>query len=196
VFHVEREPDPTRLASTLGRITRWIERPLTVRDPLRPAEVIVVPGARVRPDGTLSRSARERVHAAAGLHREGWAPLVLLSGGAPVSGFIEAAQMAEEAVRQGVPRAALILETNSRNSWENADFSATVLRRRRLTRAVVVTHGFHTRRIKRAFLRRGILVSAFPVPESWMHTFGGRQSLELLAREYISLAIYFTGGRK
>jgi uncharacterized SAM-binding protein YcdF (DUF218 family) len=172
-----------------------MERPLTVRDPLERAEVIVVPGARVRPDGSLSRSAVERVRVAARLHAEGWAPLVLLTGGAPDGPFVEARQMALEAERAGIPAGALLLETASRNSWENADFSATLLRRRRLTRAIVVTQAFHTRRIKRAFLRRGILAAAFPVPVSWIHL-GELDAFELLVREYVALAIDLAGGRR
>lgn len=166
-----------------------------MRDPLRPADVIVVPGARVHPDGVLSRSAFERVQAACALHAAGWAPLVLLTGGAPDGPFVEAEVMADEAERQGVPRGSLLLETFSQNSWENADFSATVLHRRRLTRAIVVTHAFHTRRMKRAFLRRGILATTFPVAESWMAT-GDPRALELLLREYLALWIDLTGGRR
>jgi len=179
----------------LGALARWIERPLTVRDPLAHAEVILVPGARVHPDGRLSRSASERVRTAAGLHAAGWAPLVLLTGGAPDGGPVEAEQMALEAERSGIPASALLLETASKNSWENADFSAVALHRRRLTRAIVVTHGFHTRRIKRALLRRGILATAFPVPDTWMHE-GDLRAFELLVREYVALAIDLTGGRK
>lgn len=179
----------------LGALARWMERPLTVRDPLVPAEVILVPGARIRRDGSLSRSAAERVQAAAILHREGWAPLVLFTGGAPDGGFVEAEQMAREGEKAGIPASALLLERASTNSWENADFSAVALHRRGLTRAILVTHGFHTRRVKRALLRRGILATAFPVPRSWMHG-GERKAFELLVREYIALAIDLTGGRK
>ena len=155
----------------------------------------MVAGARVRADGSLSRSAAERVRAAAELYRAGWAPLLLFTGGAPEGQHVEAEQMALEAERLGVPRAALLLESHSTNTWENADFSATLLRRRRLTRAIVVTHAFHTRRIKRAFLRRGILAQAFPLTGSWMDH-GGRDALEQLVREYVALGIDLTGGRR
>lgn len=195
VFHVEQGTDPSRLKASLGFLARWMQRPLTVRDPLEPAEAIVVPGARVRPDGRLSRSAVERVATAARLHAQGWAPLVLISGGKPEGTYVEAEQMALEAVRAGIPIDDLLLETSSTNSWENADFSAGVLRERRLTRVIVVTHAFHTRRIKRAFLRRGILARAFPVSASWMDA-GGPGAFELLVREYIALAIDLTGGRR
>ena len=154
-----------------------------------------MPGARVHPDGRLSRSARERVAGAAALHRAGWAPRVLLTGGNPDGPVNEADRMALEALRLGVPEAALLLEPLARNTWENADYSAAVLRRHRLTSAIVVTHPFHTRRVKRTLLRRGILVIARPIEGSWMEA-GGLRALELVLREYVALAVDLTGGRR
>ena len=194
-FHVERTDVAGPTGVLVERFVRWLEWPLTVRDVPSHAEVIVVPGARVHRDGSLSRSAAERVAAAAELYAEGWAPLILMTGGAPDGGPIEAARMASEAARLGVPERALLLEMDSNNSWENADLSAVILRRLRLTRAILVTHAFHTRRLKRAFLRRGILAQAWPVRTTWMQS-GDPRALEPIVREYVALGIDLLGGRR
>lgn len=178
-----------------ARLVRWLQGPLTVRDPLREAESILVPGARVHRDGRMSRSALERVRAGAALHLQGWAPTLLLVGGSPDGGHVEAEAMAAEALRMGVPADAIVLETYSTNTWENADYAAVILRGRRVTSTILVTHPFHTRRMKRALLRHGVLAIAHPIDVSWMSG-GDTQALRLVAREYIALGIDLLGGRR
>lgn len=191
VFHVERSP----LRLSLLALTALFEKPLTVRDRLHPVDAIVVLGARVQPGGRLSRSAAERVLCAVQLHQQGWAPVLLFTGGGAAELPAEADEMAAEALRLGVPGDALLVETSSRNTWENAAFSADVLRARKLRSAIVVTHAFHCRRTKRAFLRRGISALAHPVSSTWMRE-GDPRALELVLREYVALAIDLLGGRR
>jgi uncharacterized SAM-binding protein YcdF (DUF218 family) len=132
---------------------------------------------------------------ACALHGQGWAPWILLSGGGGRGKPIEAEQMAEEARRQGIGAHHLLLEPHATNTWENAEFSAALLRRRGLTTAIVVTHPFHTRRVLRALLRHGVLPRACPVPRSWMDR-GDRDALQLVLREYLALFVDLTGGRR
>jgi uncharacterized SAM-binding protein YcdF (DUF218 family) len=52
---------------------------------------------------------------------------------------------------KGVRPAAILLEKESRNTKQNAEFSVRLLRERHVTRAVIVTSWFHSRRALRCF---------------------------------------------
>src|SRR5262245_24563734 len=80
------------------------------------AEAIVVLGCKLRPGGVASAKLRRRVALGVQIYLAAAAPyLLLVGGGAPVA---EAAVMRELALAAGVPDAALICETRSRNTSE------------------------------------------------------------------------------
>src|SRR5207244_1888445 len=83
------------------------------------ADAIVVLGCRLFPGGRPSERLRRRVRLGVGLYREGVAPLIVMSGGGtgPVT---EAAVMHDLAQEAGTPETALLLEPESRNTFENA----------------------------------------------------------------------------
>lgn len=103
--------------------------------PLR-ADAIVVLGCSPRPNGRL----RRRVALGALLYKSGVAPLMLLSGG---TARAEAEAMREMALAAGVPEAALLLEPSSRNTAENALYTAQMLHARGLRRIVLVSDPEH-----------------------------------------------------
>lgn len=90
-------------------------------DPLKKADVILVLG---------SHDTRVAEHSAR-LFLEGWAPLIIFSGGfGRLTGDWkrpEAEMFAEIAERSGVPRDKMILETDSTNTGENIEFTKTLL---------------------------------------------------------------------
>ncbi|MEG1775248.1 MAG: YdcF family protein [Clostridia bacterium] len=83
---------------------------------------------------------------AAKLYQQGWAPLVMFSGGLGkgTEGFwgkSEAETFAERAMALGVPKDKLLLETRSTNTGENLRFSRQLLAERALApRKVIVVH--------------------------------------------------------
>lgn len=101
---------------------------------------------------TATLSALRAAHAAT-LYRDGFCPLLLFSGGVvgKSTGPSEAACMAGVARDLGVPEEAMLLETRSRNTFENAELSLALLRDRRLLadRATVllVSCPWHMRRV-------------------------------------------------
>ena len=114
-------------------------RPAALAEALRlprPAvtDVALVLGCPALADGTPSPCLRCRVHAALAAYRRGEVRAVLFSGGAAHNRFIEAAVMAREAERQGLPRAAILLEGESLTTWQNL----------RLSRRIMEVHGLHT----------------------------------------------------
>ena len=105
---------------------------------------------------TLSPLSLERIRYAAIVARATGLP-VLVSGGAPQGGVPEAALM-HAALEQefGVP--VRWVETQSRNTHENAVLSTATLRAAKITRVVLVTHAFDMRRATAEFAAQGINV--------------------------------------
>jgi uncharacterized SAM-binding protein YcdF (DUF218 family) len=130
------------------------------------AQAIVVLGGGLRRDAveyggdTLSMTSLERVRYAALLARETRLP-VLVTGGRVYGGRLEADVMQEVLEREySVP--VRWVESKSRNTHENALFSATLLHHDGIVRALVVCHGLDTRRIRREFSAAGLEVIPAP----------------------------------
>jgi uncharacterized SAM-binding protein YcdF (DUF218 family) len=115
------------------------------------ADAIVVLGCR------SSWRLRRRLELAIKLFREGAAPVLLLSGGG--SGVeSEAEIMRRTALTYGVPTAALLVETASRDTLGNACYSAALLLARDWRRIVLVTDRAHLPRAALLFRLAGFTV--------------------------------------
>lgn len=115
--------------------------------------------------------AGDRVVYATRLYREGLAEYVLLSGGNLdwVSNLTTPAEdMAELIVFFGVPESAIILETESRNTYENAIHSAEILESMDIDRVYLVTSAIHMPRAVLLFEAQGIQI--LPAPTDFLVT--------------------------
>ena len=100
------------------------------------------------------------------LYRLGRIDTILISGG---SGKIipgendlkEAEQLAKVFALAGVPQENIIIENRSRNTHENADFSANILRTMSINKVLLVTSAFHMTRSIKCFKKQGIEVTPF-----------------------------------
>jgi uncharacterized SAM-binding protein YcdF (DUF218 family) len=126
------------------------------------ADAIVVLGCRVLPSGTLTSVAARRAEAAANAYLAGTAPLVVASGGRRWGAQIEARAIGAALLRAGVPAEAIALELWSLTTFENAIYSAALLRRLGAARAAIVTCAWHMPRAIQNFAAAG--VEAFPLP--------------------------------
>lgn len=88
---------------------------------------------------------------------------VLLTGGRARSSDpqTEAALMQALLVKQGFR--GVYQESSSRNTWENAHFSAKILRAANIHKVILVSHAWHLRRAKLAFYRAGVDTIAYAV---------------------------------
>ena len=120
------------------------------------ADAIVVLGARVLPGGVPGGALRARVQRGVALWREGAAPLLVLSGGVGDHPPAEAEVMRALCLELGVPDEALLLEAHSRSTWDNARFTAALLRERGLGRVLLVTDPFHLFRARQHFWLQGV----------------------------------------
>ena len=114
-------------------------------------------GCRLAADDRPSERLRRRVARAVELYRAGAAPALVLSGGGtgPVS---EAESMRDLALAAGVPEGALLCESDSRNTVENAVNTARLLGQRGLGRVILVSDGTHLPRAALLFRLAGIEV--------------------------------------
>lgn len=124
-------------------------------------DALVVLGCPVTAGRLLPPAAR-RVARAAQAYRDGLAPYVVASGGGCWDGTVEADEFARELMAEGVPERALLLERHSRNTRQNAAFTAKLLRPLGLSRVGVVSCDWHLPRALLCFARAGL--DAHPVP--------------------------------
>jgi len=90
---------------------------------------------------------------------------ILVTGGALRAGeatIVFADVMKRALIRDGVPADAIWTERESRSTYENALYSARILRERGVGRVVLVTEAFHMLRAVRSFRRQGIDVVPAP----------------------------------
>lgn len=157
---------------------RWPERPLPV----------VVLGARVFPDGTPSRALVERVRVGAALLAEGRGTVLVCSGGG-AGPSPEAEVMATLARAAGVAAERLVLERESRSTFENARACAPLLAALGAREVLLVTCDFHLARATAQFRARGFRVWPVPSPRqlpTWVRAVAtGREVGALLRRPWL-----------
>ena len=129
------------------------------------AQAMVVLGGGVSPPSGKAAdinlgAAADRVWYAARLFHAGKAPLLLLSGGSDPQrhAFSEARAMAIFLQDLGVPVQALVLEEVSRNTAENAAFSAELLKARGIHHVLLVTSALHMPRALALFAAQDLQV--------------------------------------
>ena len=139
--------------------------PPVAADQLPSAQAIVVLGGAIAPAGAGRtfpdlNSAADRVWHGARLFHAAKAPVVLLSGGSDpaLSATSEAEAMRVLLRDLGIPDEAILLESRSRNTRENARFSAALLRVRGINEILLVTSALHMVRARARFEAEGLTV--------------------------------------
>ena len=110
--------------------------------------------------GALAR----RAEAAVRTYEARGATLVIACGGRSWGGLVEADELMRRLVAGGVPEASIVRERCSLDTRDNARFAAALLRRRGLSRVVVVTCSWHLPRAERAFRVAGLEVEGVGAP--------------------------------
>lgn len=150
---------------------------LAVGDPLAKTDIIVVLGG----DGP-PRAAR-----AVELWREGLAPRILVSGRG------DCLSIRDAMMAQGIGAGAISVECQSANTWENAEFSARLLKPMNIRRGAVVTSWFHSRRAFDCFATaaKEITWVSWPAERSMSYRklIFNQTGLQI-AKEYLKLPLY------
>ncbi|OEZ49031.1 MULTISPECIES: YdcF family protein [Janthinobacterium] len=130
-----------------------------LNDKLAPADVIVVPGNTIAPDGTPSPRLQARLDVALKQFQEHRAPRILVSGATGKEGFDEAASMARYLQSRGVPASAILEDNQGWTTDATARNAAALMRQHGWRTAMVATQYFHVPRFRLALERNGIAVS-------------------------------------
>lgn len=128
---------------------------------------------------TVGRLTLERIRTAARLHRETGLP-ILVSGGVLRVGAVSVAAAMEDALAADFRVPVRWVEDASRNTYENAQFSAAILRRADIRTSYLVTHGWHMPRARKAFEGTGLNV--VPVPAGFTPVGSGIAPSDLIPR--------------
>jgi uncharacterized SAM-binding protein YcdF (DUF218 family) len=171
-----------------------------------PGAIVVLGGGAVR-DGS-SKPQRERLHertidrvlAAARLARASGLPL-LVTGGRPEWLTHAEAELMRDMLQDDLGLPVRWVEDRSRDTAENAQFSAQMLKRDGISSVVLVTQAYHMPRSKRTFEAAGLKV--LPAPHGfkstppgwgewadWVPSASGMETVWLASRELIGLLWY------
>ncbi len=185
--------------------------PYRTPEALPTAEAIVVLGgstASNRPNWFEPydrRATVSRVDTAARLYHAGRAPLVIVSGAA-LDGSVSEAQIMANALRQqGVPDAAILQESRSLTTHENAVYTARLLNERQLHRVLVVTSALHMPRAMGVFRKQQveavaassppqIVVPDDPAFSFWQPNAHVLSASRSIVKEYVGMLVYWLRG--
>ncbi|MDH5408935.1 MAG: YdcF family protein [Gammaproteobacteria bacterium] len=111
---------------------------------------------------TTSTQTLERLRYGSFLQEKTGLPL-LVTGGNPKGEASSEADLMQQTLISTFKNRAAWLEEKSRNTWENAQFSAEFLLNEGKTRIYLVTHAYHMNRSKKAFQQAGFDVIPAPL---------------------------------
>ncbi len=140
-----------------------------------PADVIVVLGNHVSPEGVPARRLVLRLERALAAYRAGLAPTIIVSGGQDPGSPHEATVMRDWLIARGVPEGHVVEDRSGINTRKTAEFVAAWLSAHDETSAIAVSQYYHVSRCRLALARAGVAAT------------GAHADLELEAREPWSL---------
>lgn len=183
---------------------------LPAEGPLPAADAIVVVSAESDTVGaeyggpTVGRFTLQRVRYAAALHRRTGLP-VLTSGGIPARDVEPIAESMAHTMEQELGATVRWRENRSADTWENARFSAAMLKEAGVQRILLVTHAFHMPRALHCFRAQGLEVVAAPTAfrgpawedlRSLKPSWSGLRDSSLALHEHLGLLWYRLSGRR
>jgi len=145
----------------------------------RPADAVVVLGAKVNANGSLSTALQDRVRTGVDLYDAGLVDRMIMSGGVGASGVDEGVAMRRRAMELGVPSDAIVIDHLGINTDATVAQTTPMFAQFGVRRVLVVSQFWHLPRIKLAYLKSGWNVSTVPAGTSSPIT----QTPYLMARE-------------
>jgi vancomycin permeability regulator SanA len=126
-----------------------------LHDHLQIADVGIVLGNKVNPDGQPSLRLQSRLDKAIELYRQGFFHQIIVSGGIGKEGYDEAKVMADYLVRNKIPAEIIIQDNQGANTFLTALNSKKLLRNPKSTSVLIVTQFYHITRTRLAFSKVG-----------------------------------------
>ncbi|MCB0697336.1 MAG: YdcF family protein [Chitinophagaceae bacterium] len=156
-----------------------------------PDTILVVLGYPVDENGEPSPILKARLNKAIELYKQGAAGKIIVTGAAVDNHFVESEVMALYCIKHGIPGTDIYIESNAKNTYENARMVKGIMREKGYKNAIVVTSSFHKLRARQFFLKelKDVTVVAAPFPDK----FPMMQRMILLLKEYIILVLFKLG---
>ena len=136
--------------------------------------------------------------------KAGKAPVIILSGGNAEGYQPESEAMAVIRDLLEIPSKAMILESESRNTYQNGQNTARILKQRDISHILLVTSAFHMHRAKAVFENLGItvipaatdfqLVERFSSFLDWLPQSSALHTTTKAIKEYLGWWVYSTRG--
>lgn len=164
----------------------------------RAADAVIVLGAAVEPPDRPGPAMRRRVSHGVRVLNEREVDTLVLSGGKGGVTAAEADVMWRLARELGVPDQRIVLETRSRNTFENAIYCGRIMMERGWASAIVVTDAWHMRRALFVFRRLGLPAVGAPVtrPPGVPRLSWARAYVEDAAAQLYSAYLFRVGAHK
>lgn len=146
-----------------------------------------------------------RVDTAAELYKAGRAPLIIVSGAALEGSVSEAQIMANSLRQQGVPSEAIILESESLTTYQNAIYTAQLLESHEIDKVLLVTSALHMPRSMGVFRKQQvdatpassppqIVVPDDPAFSFWLPSTHVLSASRSIVKEYVGMLVYWLRG--
>jgi uncharacterized SAM-binding protein YcdF (DUF218 family) len=145
------------------------------RDQAAPADVIIVLGAAAY-DARPSPVFAERIRHGIDLYQRGLAKHLIFTGGFGNGARFSESQVAQRyALKRGVPRQAILIETRSRTTHQNLQQAAVLMKAHGFKRAIIVSDPLHMARALRLAREAGIDALGSSTPTSRFRSFETRK---------------------
>ncbi len=192
----------------------WEPKPVKFEDLEGNFEAVIIPGGYTHAvkeprDRVHFNKAYDRLARGVELYKKGKANKILLTSGSAqlVGEKVKASLIVEDHLSKwGIPEDDILVEGKSRNTHENAVFSAKKLRNNfQGGDYILVTSASHMYRAKRCFAKEGIQVTTFPADFrsgriKWeldnllLPNAGALRGWEILIKEWLGIAAYWVFG--
>ncbi|MDQ3051827.1 MAG: YdcF family protein [Bacteroidota bacterium] len=192
----------------------WEMAPVNVNSIHEPYDVGILLGGSLRSyDQQIARpvysQSVDRLLQTIALYKGGKIKKILLSGG---SGSVTRPDERESEIilkvleQTGIPASDIIIENASRNTFENAVYTADILKKNYPSgRFLLITSSFHMRRSQASFIKTGLEITIFPVdprahsniytPENALFPHAGALLIwDALIHEWIGILTYKLAG--
>ena len=115
-------------------------------------------------DGVPSPALQARLDHVVDLWDRKVAPTVVVTGGKqPGDRFTEATASATYLTAHGIPQSSILRETNGRSTYQSLADASAILKRRKITRVVLVSDAYHSARIQGIASELGLDATVSPI---------------------------------
>lgn len=144
-------------------------------DEARQVDAIVVMGA-AQYNGRPSEVLSARLDHALSLYEQGYAPVIIVTGGSmPGDVYTEAGTSEQYLIDRGVPPSAILMEDEGRDTWDSMQGIADATAGRDIETVLIVSDGFHLFRSERMADAVGFEAYSSAAPDSPIRPWSGNE---------------------